>query len=182
MITKIAVVIAFALILAVVALGCSKGTAAPVSKPTTQSTTVPKSTPTPSGNTGGIIRPTWITPQVEGDLVSIPASEVDSGKLLHFKVKNQATTMAFMAYKFGGEIQVRADICPPCGSQSYNLVGDILVCNACGTKFRATTGAGVSGACVNYPKAEAPYSIAGDSLIISLADLITAYNDTIKAG
>jgi len=119
---------------------------------------------------------------VDGDIVSIPLNEVESGKLLHFKVKNQTTAMAFMAYKFGGETQVRAAICPPCGSQSYNLAGDILVCNACGTKFKATTGAGVSGACVNYPKAEAPYSIAGDNLTMSLADLITAYDNTIKAG
>jgi len=141
-----------------------------------------------SGGTGdtdgttGIVNPTWITAQQEGDTVSIPVSELDSGKMLHFSVTYQGDSKTFMAYKLSGETYVRANVCPPCHSTSFSLDGDILVCDSCGTRFKASTGAGISGACVNYPKAEVVHKISGASVTMEMDDLVTAYENTLNPG
>lgn len=135
-----------------------------------------------SGGAGTEIRPTWIAAQIEGDQVSIPKADVDAGKMIHFKVGEQGDSMVFMAYRLGEEVYVKASICPPCRSQSFSLAGDTLVCNTCGTRFKATTGDGISGACRSYPKAEAAHAVIGDRVTASMNDLITAYQNTEIAG
>jgi nitrite reductase/ring-hydroxylating ferredoxin subunit len=135
-----------------------------------------------SGGTGVEIKPTWIAAQVEGEQVSISRSEIDDGQMVHFRVEEQGKKMVFMAYRLGEKIYLRASICPPCRSESFSLVGDTLVCNACGTRFQASTGDGISGACKNYPKAEAAYTVVGDRIAAGIGDLVTAYENTRVAG
>lgn len=135
-----------------------------------------------SGGTGVEIKPTWIAAQVEGEQVSISRSEIDDGQMVHFRVEEQGQKMVFMAYRLGKEIHLRASICPPCRSESFSLVGDTLVCNACGTRFQAATGDGISGACKNYPKAEAAHAVVGDKMTASVTDLVAAYQNTKTAG
>lgn len=135
-----------------------------------------------SGGTGVEIKPTWIAAQVEGEQVSISRSEIDDGQMVHFRVEEQGQKMVFMAYRLGEKIYLRASICPPCRSESFSLVGDTLVCNACGTRFQASTGDGISGACKNYPKAEAAYTVVGDRIAAGIGDLVTAYENTRVAG
>ena len=136
----------------------------------------------PAGTTGEAVQPTWLDAQVEGNTVSIPLSEVDSGKIVHFRVTSEGTSMAFMAYKLGGEIYVRAAICPPCRSENFSLTGDTLDCSTCHTKFKAGTGEGISGACRNYPKAEVTHTITGDRITMAIGDLVTAYQNTQSPG
>jgi len=139
--------------------------------------------PIDTNGTGGIVRPTWIDAQVEGNAVSIPAGEVDAGKMLHFGVTaGQGDKMNFMAYQLDGERYVRANVCPPCRSIGFSLAGDILVCNSCGTKFEASTAEGISGACKDYPKAEVAHVISGDRITMATDDLVNAYLDTEKPG
>ena len=138
--------------------------------------------PIDTNGTGGTVRPTWVDAQVEGNTVSILTAEVDSGKMLHFRVTDQDANMAFMAYQLDGERYVRANVCPPCRSVGFSLSGDILVCNSCGTKFEASTGDGISGACRDYPKAEVAHAISGDKITMDTDDLINAYLDTEKPG
>ncbi len=102
--------------------------------------------------------------------------------MLHFRVTDQDANMAFMAYQLDGERYVRANVCPPCRSVGFSLSGDILVCNSCGTKFEASTGDGISGACRDYPKAEVAHAISGDKITMDTDDLINAYLDTEKPG
>ena len=135
-----------------------------------------------SNVTGVKIRPTWTAALVEGDQVSIPRNEVDDGKMVHVRVEQQGTSMVFMTYRLGEEIYLRASICPPCRSESFSLAGETLVCDTCGTRFQATTGDGISGACKSYPKAEADYTVAGDRITASMSDLVTAYENTEIAG
>ena len=135
-----------------------------------------------NGGATGIVNPTWITAQQDGDTVSIPVSELDSGKMLHFQVAYQTADMAFMAYKLDGDYYVRANVCPPCRSIGFSLDGDNLVCDSCRTRFAASTGAGISGACVNYPKAEVAYEKSGSSLTMEMDDLVTAYENTLTPG
>ena len=101
----------------------------------------PTSNPTPSGP----IKATWIEPQVVGDTVSIPVSEVENNWNVHFKVETQDGNMTFMAYVLDGEIYVRANVCPPCRSIGFSLEEAVLICDRCATTFNAQTGEGISG-------------------------------------
>ena len=85
-----------------------------------------------------------------------------------------------MAYQYGGQTYVRADICPPCQGQSFSLQGDKLRCDTCGTVFSAQTGAGVKGACVKYPKASVVYISQGGNMLMKSVDLSDAYLETLK--
>jgi nitrite reductase/ring-hydroxylating ferredoxin subunit len=131
--------------------------------------------------TGQRIEATWIEPQVLGDTVSIPVSEVEKDWNIHFNLKTQNGDMNFMAYVLDGEIYVRASICPPCHSIGFSLQQSTLVCDTCGTVFDAQTGAGIEGACVAYPKAAVPYEINGGNITMQGTDLVTAYQDTINS-
>ncbi len=130
----------------------------------------------------GPIKATLIEPQVAGDIVSIPVSEVESNRNVRFKVEAQDGDMNFMAYVLDGEIYVRANVCPPCQSIGFSLDEDILVCDRCATRFRAQTGEGISGACVNFPKASVTYEINSGNIVMNSTDLITAYQDTLEPG
>ena len=139
-----------------------------------------------TSGTGEVISPTWIgaeAVEIKGDAVSIPAGEVDSGKMLHFAISTeQGSRRNFMAYDLGGETHVRANVCPPCRSVGFSLAGDILVCDSCGTRFTASTGVGISGACKDYPKAEVAHTISDGTITMEMGDLLTAYQNTEKPG
>ncbi len=135
-----------------------------------------------SGGTGVEVVPTWVAAQVDGEQVSISTGEIDEAQMAHFRVEDRGKKMVFMAYRLGEETYLRASICPPCRSESFSLVGDTLVCNACGTRFQASTGDGISGACKNYPKAEAAHTVVGDRIAADIGDLVAAYEDTRIAG
>ncbi|OIP28185.1 MAG: hypothetical protein COY46_00610 [Chloroflexi bacterium CG_4_10_14_0_8_um_filter_46_9] len=128
------------------------------------------------------IKATWIEPQVVGDTVSIPVSEVENNKIIHFKFGTQDKDTTFMAYKLSGELYVRANVCPPCRSVGFSLQKDILVCDTCMTTFEAKTGEGIEGACVDFPKASVPYEIIDGNMVMKDTDLIAAYQDTIEPG
>ena len=130
----------------------------------------------------GPIEATWIEPEVLGDTVSIPVSEVQKDWNVHFNLKTEDGDMNFMAYVLDGEIYVRANVCPPCHSIGFSLDGDILVCNRCATKFNAQTGEGISGACVGFPKASVTYEISGGDIVMDSTDLATAYQNTLEPG
>ncbi len=124
------------------------------------------------------IRATWINADVGGDTVAIPSSEIDKNIMTHFKVRSGNTESTYMAYTLGGKVYVRADICPPCRSINFSLVGNTLVCDSCGTIFDATAGDGISGACVAYPKQLVSYSSQDGKLLMKRADLLAAYQNT----
>jgi nitrite reductase/ring-hydroxylating ferredoxin subunit len=144
--------------------------------------TGPTSTPTPNPTPSGAMKATWIEPQVVGDTVSIPVSEVENNWNVHFKVKAQGEDMNFMAYVLDGEIHVRANVCPPCRSIGFSLEEDILVCDRCATTFKAKTGEGIKGPCVDFPKASVPYEINDGNVVMKSAALIIAHEDTIEPG
>jgi len=129
-----------------------------------------------------LIKAKWLEPQVNDATMSIPVSEVENNWNVHFQLGTQDGEMSFMAYKYDGQIFVRANICPPCHSIGYSLKENILVCDTCATTFEAKTGAGIEGACVNFPKASVSYQIINGNIVMNEADLISAYQDTIKRG
>jgi nitrite reductase/ring-hydroxylating ferredoxin subunit len=131
---------------------------------------------------GDPISATWIEPQIAGDTVSIPVSEVEDNWNVHFSVEIRAEDMNFMAYVLEGEIHIRANVCPPCQSIGFSLQEAILICDRCATTFDTETGEGIQGACVDFPKASVPYQIDGGNIVMSSADLAAAYEDTLEPG
>ena len=126
---------------------------------------------------------TWIKPQVAGDTVSIPVSEVNDNKIVHFNVAVAlGSEMAFMAYDIDGKLNVRANVCPPCRSIGFSLSKDTLICDTCRTTFNAKTGDGISGGCVGYPKAAVPYEISDGKAVMKDDDLLSAYQNTNEPG
>ena len=128
------------------------------------------------------IKATWIEPQVAGDTVSIPVSEVENNRNVHFNVKTRDEDMNFMAYVLDGEISVRANVCPPCRSIGFSLEQAVLICDRCATTFEAETGDGIEGACVDFPKASVLYEVSDGNVAMKGIDLIAAYQDTIESG
>jgi hypothetical protein len=129
------------------------------------------------------IKPTWVTPDVSGQTVSIPVATVDKDTMVHYWVDTSAGKESFMAYKLNSTYYVRGDDCVPCRSTSFSLVGDKLKCDTCGTEFSAVTGKGVSDkGCGAYPKEAVTFKAEGGQLVMTMADLQAAYAATLKIG
>jgi nitrite reductase/ring-hydroxylating ferredoxin subunit len=174
------------LVLALTLAACSSSTSAslPTVTQTPVKTVTPAQaiTPTPahSAKPSGPIDAKWIEPQVNGDIVSVPVSEIENDWNTRFKVHTANGDISAMAYISDGIIYVRANLCTPCRSQGFTLTGNTLACDICGTRFAASTGKGVSGACVNYPIVSATYKIIDGNVVMSKADLVTAYQKTLQ--
>jgi len=149
---------------------CSSGQAGAATQTTSQ---------TAGSNPSGPVDPTTLTPQISGDTVSISLSDVKSKYNTRFAVATPQGQASYMAYVWNGTVNVRADICPPCGSRSFKLTKGTLVCNSCGTVFDATSGKGKSGACVRYSKESVTYQISGTNIVMKMSDLVTAYQNTL---
>ncbi len=124
----------------------------------------------------------WINAGTNGDTVSVNLAEVQRNRMSNFKVNTDAGSISFMAYVFEDKVQVRADICPPCRSNSFTLYPKTLVCDTCGTIFDARNGNGISGGCVAFPKAAVNYEVSQGKMTMKLAELATAYQSTLKPG
>ncbi len=144
------------------------------------------STPTPAGPTpagpSGPIEGTWVDVAVSGDVVTMPLSLVEEKVNTHFSVSEPTRRLDFMAYVLDGTLYVRANACPPCRSRGFALDGDVLVCDTCATTFKARDGSGIKGACVDYPKAAATYTVVDGVVTMSLVDLTAAYDETLVRG
>ncbi len=130
----------------------------------------------------GLIKATWLEPQIEGNAVSIMLSDVETNWNTHFGLGEEHGNMNFMAYVLDGEVFVRANVCPPCRSVGFSLNGDELVCDSCRTLFSSKTGEGISGACKDFPKAVVAHEIVNGKIVMQLEDLTTAYENTTEAG
>jgi nitrite reductase/ring-hydroxylating ferredoxin subunit len=190
--TKKIVIGAVIFSLIVVIIGCSAPAAAtmPTQKPvqTPAATTspapvaVPAQLPPSNPKPAGLIKAQWIEPQINEGTVFIPVNEVINSWNAVFKITQQSGTRNFMAYILDGELYVRASTCPPCRGITYSLDGDTLVCDACGTTFKAKNGAGIKGPCVNFPKAAVQFKIVDGNIVMSETDLANAYQETLKPG
>jgi nitrite reductase/ring-hydroxylating ferredoxin subunit len=128
------------------------------------------------------INATWINPQVVGDIVSVPVSDIENSRMTHFKLFTLEGDLAFMAYELDEDIYVRSNVCPPCWSVGFSLQRNILVCDTCQTTFKAKTGDGIEGACVDYPKAVVPYEISDGKIVMRGNDLLAADQNTNEPG
>jgi uncharacterized membrane protein len=133
-------------------------------------------------NLNATIKQTTIDAQVNGDTVTIPLDAVNKFGNVNFRVDTTNDYFMFMAYEYGDKLFVRADICVPCGSESYTLKNGVLVCNSCGTQFDAQTGIGIAGAtsCKSYSKQSVVYQVKDGKIEMKASDLSAAYQKTLK--
>jgi nitrite reductase/ring-hydroxylating ferredoxin subunit len=118
----------------------------------------------------------------DGDVVTIPLSAIEDVVNTEFAIAVDERSLDFMAYVLDGELYVRASACPPCATLEYALDAGTLLCGACDTSFDASTGAGIDGACVDYPKAAVAYEVSGGVVTLKVADLVRAWDETEAAG
>jgi len=137
---------------------------------------------TAAGCASKAVASTQIKASVNGEIVSITNAEVQNATNTRFTVKTSQGDTTYMAYVLDKELYVRASVCPPCRSLSFTLDGNTLVCDRCATVFDAGTGAGIKGACVNYPKAQVPYTISDGKIVMKTSDLTTAFQNTLQPG
>ncbi len=128
------------------------------------------------------IASTVVKGQVDGDTVSVLASDVQKSQNTRFALKTPTGDEYFMVYKLGDSLYARASVCPPCQSDSFTLSGETLVCDRCGTVFSAKTGAGIKGGCINYPVAGVSYTVTDGKIVMKTSDLVTAYKNTLEPG
>ena len=126
------------------------------------------------------VRQVKISAQLNGDSLAVPVADIEKNINTRFAVNNASGQMYFMAYQYEGQTYVRADICPPCGSQSFTLTNGTLICDSCGTVFDAKTGTGIRGACVRYSKQSVQYKTDNGNLVMNGNDLLVAYQNTLK--
>lgn len=135
-----------------------------------------------AGNTNSTVKQTPIKATISGDTVTIPVSDLDKYGNVNFKIKTATDVYAYMAYKMGDKIYVRADVCVPCGSESFTLKGNTLVCDSCGTVFDAQSGTGISGvtACQRYTKLPVAFQTTGTDIVMKWTDMSTAFQSTLR--
>lgn len=142
----------------------------------------------PSGSSGAPsssgkpVAGTWIDVDVAGDSVTIPLATIEQYVDTHFSIDVQGERLDYMAYLLDDALHVRANVCPPCRSRGFTLDGAVLVCDMCATTFDARDGSGIEGACVDYPKASAPYEVVDGAVVIEVDDLVEAFEQTIARG
>ncbi len=174
------------LISMLVVTACSAGSPAKaqpnISTPPGGTTTPPQAPVTPPKSNNQRIKATWIEPGKEGDYLTISVIELNKDTIIHFALDTPDGGMPFMAYVFGGNTYVRANICVPCRSYNFSLQKDILICDTCGTQFSAKTGEGISGPCIKYPKAAVNWETKGDNIIVKNGDLTAAFFNTLSPG
>jgi Membrane iron-sulfur containing protein FtrD-like len=129
----------------------------------------------------------------DGNKVTIPASLVNSSKLVFVDLKlqtptetleYQGRTVPLAIYRNGeylplviistpsGNTVAGVRTCEPCGSFSFHIVkGTNLQCDSCGTEWTLENFAPVSGGCLSYPPPKVTSTTNGDNLEIDLSAL-----------
>jgi nitrite reductase/ring-hydroxylating ferredoxin subunit len=126
------------------------------------------------------VKQSEVKAQINGGSVSVPLIDVENLTNTRFLVKTATGDLSFMAYKYDGKLYIRADICPPCRSESFTLTKGTLVCDSCGTVFNAQTGVGTKGPCLKYPKQLVPFQIQDGNIVMNGADLQSAFQNTLN--
>ena len=129
----------------------------------------------------------------DGNKVTVPASYVNSSKLVFVDLKLQTPTevlpyqgrsVPLAYYRNGGYLPLVVistpsgntvagiRTCEPCGSFSFHIVkGTNLKCDVCGAEWILEDFAPASGGCATYPPPKLPVVVNGDSVDIDLSAL-----------
>lgn len=132
-----------------------------------------------SGNSGSRTAPAAPVQQVaattastDGGKVSISVEEVSTKKLVAWNYKKDNVTVPLLAYVTpSGATKMAVRMCEPCNSTSFHTEGNLLVCNACGSRWELETSKGVSGGCLGYPPELLPSTIVDGRIVVDEAKI-----------
>ncbi len=113
--------------------------------------------------------------------LQLPLSQVKEKGLVFFEYdklqipdqEGKERPLPLLAYAApSGRVVTATSICEPCNSYFFHIEqGNVLVCNVCGTRWNLEDLSVISGACGDYPPAEVPNVIEGDTVKIKEASL-----------
>jgi len=119
----------------------------------------------------------WAEPVIDGDTVVVLHSVATLGDHVNLEVPANGGVAAFIGYFSNDNFYLRATVCPNCGAERIEWGGSLVVCRSCSTTFDLVTGE-ASGEGRGYPLGTIPYSLEGDTIAMSLGDLVEAYART----
>jgi len=119
----------------------------------------------------------WAEPVIDGDTVWILHSVATLGDHVNLEVPSTSGVAGFIGYFANDEFYLRATACPNCGAERIEWGGSLVVCRSCSTTFDLVTGE-ASGEGRAYPLGMVPYNLEGDTIAMSLGDLVEAYAHT----
>ena len=119
----------------------------------------------------------WAAPEIAGDTVVILHSVATLGSHVNLEVPVNSGTVGFIGYFSNEDFYLRATACPSCGAERIEWGGSLVVCRSCSTTFDLVTGE-ASGEGRGYPVGSVPYTVAGDTITMSLSDLVEAHART----
>lgn len=123
----------------------------------------------------------WAEPVIDGDTVWILHSVATLGDHVNLEVPSTSGVAGFIGYFANDEFYLRATACPNCGAERIEWGGSLVVCRSCSTTFDLVTGE-ASGEGRAYPLGMVPYNLEGDTIAMSLGDLVEAYARTASGG
>jgi nitrite reductase/ring-hydroxylating ferredoxin subunit len=119
----------------------------------------------------------WAEPDITGGTVSLPLPDTELGEYYHFEVPATTGTMEFIAYNAGGQLCIRASLCPSCGGTHVDYGDNGLVCPVCDARFDLQTGMVMVGN-RGYPAGAIPVTSRGSYVTSPLHSLTVAYERT----
>jgi hypothetical protein len=86
---------------------------------------------------GEVISAADVEPVIENGQIKIPFEEIDKNNMVHYEIENnEGELVPMMAYITpSGRLFAGSTFCEPCLSRKYDIAGETLVCDVCGTTY-----------------------------------------------
>jgi high-affinity iron transporter len=111
-----------------------------------------------------------------GNMVSIPVSEVQDGKMHLFTIEAGSQSIRFMVIKKPNGYGAALDACRICGAEGYRQEGQNVVCRHCGSAIYIPT-IGEAGGCNPIG---VPSHLAGGDIVLDVSSLVQAMKEVPK--
>lgn len=110
---------------------------------------------------------TLIQPTIVNGKITIQLDTVKEKKFVKFTYGDPQYGIPLLAYiSTEGKVVTAISVCEPCNSTSFHIIGDKIVCNACGSTWELNTLEAVSGSCGRYPPDAVPNVVVGNEIQI----------------
>jgi hypothetical protein len=108
-------------------------------------------------------------------LVEIPLDSIRQNKLVSFEYAKKETHVPLLAIATpSGKILTVLGISDPCGSTSFHLEGNEIVCDLCFTRWKIETLKGVNGECHAVPPEMIAHFVHKGRLFIREVDILNS--------
>jgi hypothetical protein len=120
----------------------------------------------------------WAEPIISGETIGILRSVASMEDHVHFEVPGENAPLAFVGYFVGPAFLAKPCICPSCGDEGVDWSAGALSCQSCPAVYDAVSGSAKEGG-ICYPAGLIPNRILGDTIVMTLNDLVTAYERVV---